>query len=185
MRTVGSPWRALALLALAITCLATPFGRAAAQSDQATAERRIKAAFLVRFPEYVEWPATVFARPDSPITIGVVADAAMMAELRMVITSRSLNGRAFALRSVEEDDSTADLQIVYVGRGRHAALAPGQPVLVVRDVPGGLEHGSTVNFVVADGRVRFEVSLQDAEQRHLKLGSGLLTVAMNLRSGRP
>ena len=34
-----------------------------------------------------------------------------------------------------------------------------RPVLTVTDAPSGLADGSALNFVLADGRVRFEASL--------------------------
>jgi len=48
-----------------------------------------------------------------------------------------------------------------------------------------LSQGSAINFLISGGRVRFEVALENAEKRHLKLGSGLLRVAQNVRGGAP
>jgi hypothetical protein len=42
-----------------------------------------------------------------------------------------------------------------------------------------------INFVVSGGRVRFEISVDAADRRQLKLSSRLLTVALNVRVGTP
>jgi hypothetical protein len=54
-------------------------------------------------------------------------------------------------------------------------------VLIVSESPGALRQGSIVNFVVVDGRVRFDVSLEAAERRGLRLSSRLLAVAKSVQ----
>jgi hypothetical protein len=54
--------------------LATP--RAWAQDSQA-AEYRIKAAFVCKFGNYIEWPPVAFAGPLAPFGIGVWAPASV------------------------------------------------------------------------------------------------------------
>jgi len=53
-------------------------------------------------------------------------------------------------------------------------------MLIVTETPGALAQGGVVNFVVEDGRVRFDISLDAAERRGLKLSSRLITVARNV-----
>jgi hypothetical protein len=54
-------------------------------------------------------------------------------------------------------------------------LAPGS--LVVTEWDNALREGSVINFVSVDGQVRFEVSLEAAQRRHLRLSARLLSVA--------
>jgi hypothetical protein len=42
-----------------------------------------------------------------------------------------------------------------------------------------------INFVLNDGRVRFEIALDSAEKSGLKLSSRLLAVAQEVRTGMP
>ena len=57
-----------------------------------------------------------------------------------------------------------------------------RPVLVVTDEADALAAGSMVNFVIADGRVRFEVSLTSAARAGLKISSQLLAVAVRVQT---
>jgi hypothetical protein len=57
-------------------------------------------------------------------------------------------------------------------------------VLVVTNEEGGLDSGSTVNFLLIDQRVRFEISLDAAESSSLKVASELLAVAIRVRGRR-
>jgi len=56
-----------------------------------------------------------------------------------------------------------------------------KPLLIVTEFQGALNQGSAINFLVAGGRLRFEVALDNAEKRGLKLSSRLLTVAQRVR----
>jgi hypothetical protein len=55
-------------------------------------------------------------------------------------------------------------------------------VLTITGVERGIEHGSVINFVPVDGRVRFEVNLGAAEKSGLRLSSRLLTVATRVKA---
>ena len=58
-------------------------------------------------------------------------------------------------------------------------------MLVVTESEGALADGSMVNFVLVDGRVRFEVGLDAARRGGLTLSSRLLAVAQQVHSGVP
>ena len=53
----------------------------------------------------------------------------------------------------------------------------GASVLTVGDTAGFAGLGGIINFVVDEGRVRFEINVKAAERAHLKISSRLLTVA--------
>jgi len=169
---------AVALAGVRIDC--------AAQAEPA-AEHQVKAAFLYKFASYVEWPEASFARPDTPVTIAVLGDEPVAAEVEQAVTGRAVNGRRMAVRRVKAGDSMAGVHILFVGKSESSRLgqivqnALPHSVLTVTESDGALAQGSVINFVVADRRVRFEISLQSAERGKLKLSSRLLAVATQVR----
>jgi hypothetical protein len=158
----------------------------AAQGEQPT-ENQVKAAFLYKFAAYVEWPEAAFARADTPITIGVVGDEALAAELEQVVAGRTVNDRRTTVRRVRAGETLAGVHILFIGNSESARLsqivqaALQRSVLTVTESEGALAQGSVINFVIADRRVRFEISLQSAERGKLKLSSRLLAVATQVR----
>ena len=62
------------------------------------------------------------------------------------------------------------------GAPRHA--------LVVTDAEGALDLGSVINFVLVEDRVRFDIALDAAEKRALRLSSRLLSVARSVRGSQ-
>lgn len=144
----------------------------------------VKAAFLYRFLEYVDWP--IDARADGPLTIAVLGDEGLTAELHRNVKGRIAHGREVRARAVSTVQEGMDAEVLFVSAAARRKLATlgsehnRDPVLVVTEGDGALDAGSVINFVVVEGNVRFEVSLPAAEQRGLKLSSRLLSVALRV-----
>lgn len=143
----------------------------------------VKAAYLFHFAGYVEWPAA----PSDRITIGVLGDRGVAAELRRIIPGRAIDGRSLRVQELDSGHDLAGIHILYVGRGGAENLpawtqkARQQGVLLVSDAEDGLNQGAVVNFITADNRVRFEISLRAADDARLKLSSRLLSAAVRLK----
>jgi hypothetical protein len=158
-------------------------------SASLTPERGVKAAYLYKFAGYVDWPEGTFPRADTPITIAVMGDDQLADALAQYVSGRTVNERPFSVRKQKDDDLPDGIHILFIAHGQTERLrARGKlfrPILIVTESEGALAQGSTINFLVSGGRVRFEVSLESAEKRRLKLSSGLLRVAQNIRAGTP
>ena len=179
--------------ALAATALV---GIGAAQTGALQAsERTIKAAFLFKFAEYVDWPAAPIqpvdspfgAAPvdpaDSPFVFGVLGSGALADELLRMTADRTLDERPIRVRRLAARDVIDDLQVLFIAAdqedkvGELLSSARGRPILTVTETEGALANGSVINFTVNGERVRFEVSLGAAQVNSLRLNSRLLAVA--------
>jgi hypothetical protein len=167
----------------------TPWSAWAADDSEAL-ELRVKAAFLYKFAGYVEWPPKSFARPEMPVTIGVIGAESLAAELTQAVTGRTVNDRAVAVKRLKAGESLAGVHVLFVGRSENARLdqlaqsAQPRSILTVSESDGALARGSVINFVLTEGRVRFEIALDSAEKSGLKLSSRLLAVAQQV-TGTP
>lgn len=147
----------------------------------------VKAAFLYRFTGYVDWPGEALSQ--SEFTIAVLGSDAITEELGKLLQQHSIKNLPARVRAIRSAGELAGAQMLYVGtqyagdlRSLIDSLA-SQPVLVVTDSQRGLDDGSTVNFLLADRRVRFEISLSAAARAGLKLRPDLLAVAAHVRGG--
>lgn len=173
----ASAIRAVALAGLLfVAALPTQHTRAQSLSEDA-----VKAAFLYRFTDYVEWPAP--ALQSAQFTIAVLDDPGVAADLAHILAGHQVKGRTARVKLIRHMKEAADAQIVFVGSGdadahrRLIAGLSGKPILIVTDESRGLEEGSTVNFLLVDHKLRFEVSLSAAAHSGLKISSELLSVA--------
>ena len=159
-----------------------------ATAQEAGTEIRIKAAFLYKFAEYVEWPGRAFATPASPIVIGVLGAETLANELSNVVADRQVAGRAVKVRRIAPGENVCeDCHVIFVGADRGAtrraqvlAQAATQPILTVTDDAASHPPGSVINFVAVDNRLRFDISREYAERNGLQLRSQLLRVARSV-----
>jgi hypothetical protein len=165
-----------------------PPARAENAATSTALERRVKAAFLYKFLGYAEFPAGAFADSASPVSIGVVGADDLAAELARVVSGRSINNRPIVVRVLRESELHMPVHLLFVGgadagRVGRAVRAAGAALLVVTECEGGLQQGSAINFRIIDERVRFDVALDAAERKGIKLSSRLLTVANRVQKG--
>jgi hypothetical protein len=161
----------------------------AAGGDEAPArqEEDVKAAFLYKFPSYVDWRPGTFVQPSSPIVIGVAGDDAIVDALRVLVAGRKAGERPVEIRPLPPGTLPEGIHMLFVGRAasahvpRLAPIAARRGVLLVTDYEGALDDGSAINLLVIEHRVRFEVSLDATERAGLKLSSRMLAVALWVR----
>jgi hypothetical protein len=170
-------------------CLSAVPARAA-DSDEELADR-VKAAFIYKFANYVEWPVEMFPTADTPIRIAVIGADPVAAELATMVVGRTVQGRPLAIRRVATQETIAGFHVIFFGTAdaptlrRVVQAAQAQAALVVTDFADALELGSMINFTLAERRVKFEIALDNAEKSGLKLSSRLLAVALRVRTGAP
>jgi hypothetical protein len=178
---------ALAVVLLQFACI-TP--TLSADEKSIPLERSVKAAFLYKFLSYVEWPESATGPTGSPLTIGVVGADDIAAELSKAIQDRSVNNRPLAVKRLNDGDSLAGIQVLFIGGSDSARLerwlkpAQARSVLTVTEAEDSAKSG-VINFVPVDGRIRFDVSLEAAERTNLKLSSRMLSVARVVQKGTP
>lgn len=166
-------------------------GAAAAQTELQAPEYRVKAAFVYKFGNYIEWPSEAFADPNSPVVIGVVGADALAEELARISAGRTIGGRRVVVRKLKRGEGLAGLHMVFIGRSDSGQLAAalnaskGRAALTVTESADGLRLGSMVNFVVVSDKIRFDIALARVEESRLKISSRLLAVARNVVAPRP
>jgi hypothetical protein len=175
--------RRITLLTAATVLLASPLW---SQSKTPSEEYRLKAAFVYRFPQFVEWPAPALHGHEA-ITICVLRPNPFGTLLRELIAGETLNGRPLAIRETERPSDIDGCQVVFVpGSGNATARAVleavgNHPILTVGESPRFLDQGGVISLQVIDRRVRFEVSPAAAERIGLRLSSQLLRLAVRVR----
>ena len=152
----------------------------AACAQPARLEVQVKAAYLYKFAGFVDWPAAAFARPDSPLVIGVAGNDELAAQIEQVVIGRSAAGHPLAVRRVRRGEALAGLHVLYAA-GVDAAgtvsleAARGLPLLTVSD--GDDAPSAMIRFHMVEGRLRFEVALAQVAPSGLKISARLLAAA--------
>ena len=165
--------------------LSAPFSGRAAQTTPN--EYRLKAAFLYRFPQFVEWPSAAW-RDSSAVQICVVQPNPFGRDLEAIVRGESLNGRPFSVKEVAAPEALPGCHLLFVGAGSPAAggmleAARGAAILTVGESERFLDEGGIIALRIVERRVRFDVNASAAQKAGLRISSQLLSLALTVRGG--
>lgn len=171
------------MLRACLLLLALVFTHGACAQAGAPTEDAVKAAYLSKLGNYVQWPAHAGPPANGRTVIGIVgADEVANKLARMAAVRDPLKG-TLAVRRLRNGDPLDNIHILYLGQGyvsRAGAMieqAAARSILVVTESSDGLAQGSVVNFRLLDERLRFDISLASADKAGLRLSSQLLMLA--------
>lgn len=158
----------------------------AAESE--AAEYQIKAAFLCKFGNFVEWPAEAGSSTE-PFTIGVLGPAIVVQAIEAAARGQSVNNRPIAVRALQRGDPLEGVGIVFIARSHSGRLPEvlssikDRPILTVTELSPAQATAGMINFVVVDDKVKFDVALPVATRNNLKISARLLGVARLVAGG--
>jgi hypothetical protein len=144
-------------------------------------EYRVKAAFLLNFTKFTEWPAEAFATSDSPIAICILGADPFGSALDQIVAGEVVGGRRIVVQRIKRTPPPKSCQALFVSRSEPRVAvtlhAVGPGVLTIGEGQGFIREGGMIAFQVEDRKVRFSISQSEAERAGLKLSSKLLSVA--------
>jgi hypothetical protein len=147
---------------------------------QASAEYQVKAAFLLNFAQYVQWPDASSAGPETPIAIGILGEDPFGTILEQTFEGESINGRPLAVRRAAQVEELRNCHLLFISQSEKDRVTEivenlkDAPVVTVGEVDGFAKRGGVINFYIEDGKVRFEINVGAAERKALKVSSQLL-----------
>jgi YfiR/HmsC-like len=153
-------------------------------AESPSLEYQVKAAFLLNYTKFTEWPSAAFAGPGAPISICVLADPGLDRALEQMIEGEIVAGRRVISQRIKQGPAPKSCQVLFLSsssREDAAILASvGLGVLTVGEGESFLREGGMVAFVIENRRVRFDINQTAAEKAGLKLSSRLLSVARSV-----
>lgn len=143
-------------------------------------EYQLKAVFLFRFAQFVEWPNDAFAGPDAPMVIGVFGHDPFGSLLEQVVKGEKARNRVLITRRYQQPAEMADCHILFVPAPDDARLPElleqvrGRPVLTVGETKDFPERGGMIQFVITGDKIRLRVNLEAVRAARLEVSSKLL-----------
>ncbi|MBW8034759.1 MAG: YfiR family protein [Planctomycetes bacterium] len=195
------------LLIASLLANATPL-RADSSTDR---EYQIKAAFIYNFIKFIDFPVEKIADDVDSITIGVIGDADYPIAFDP-IKNKQVKGKNIVIKHFTEFDKLKELQKKNDSRWKETIKElkklqvllvcfckdekPQIPVellkalkdsgvLVIGEIPGFLENGGVINFVMENKKVRFEINAAAADRNGIKIRSQLLKLAKRVIKNKP
>ncbi|MGQ9369876.1 YfiR family protein [Azospirillum sp. ST 5-10] len=161
----------------------------ATMADADSLELAVKATYLYKFAPFVAWPEAALGGPDAPIAVCIVGPDPFGSVIDRAVAGQRLGERPFVVRRPASAAAADGCHVAFVGHRDPGAVAAalrglrGRPVLTVTDRQGAREAKGIVNFVIVDGRVRFEIDGRTAAENGIAISSKLLSLAVPGQDG--
>jgi hypothetical protein len=182
-------WYAAAGAIIFIGVLTSTSIRAA--DGEIVSEYALKAAYLLKFGLFVEWPKEKFASPTSTVLVCVAGDDQFGDALDRGVQGERIDEHPILVRHLKLVGRDSGCDILYTD-GSHSQSVPealsavnGMGVLTVADAAHDDHTAAIVDFVVQGNRVRFNINEQAASQNGITISSHLLSLALSVKSVEP
>ena len=173
-----------------VTCVLAATAAAIPLRAQTSLEYNVKAAFLLNFARFIEWPDTAFATAQAPIHVCVFGHNPFGDRLARTLQGENVHNRALTARQVKSQGESAACHLLFVPSGNESRAAAviqqeNSFAVTVGESPRFEAMGGAVNLVLEEGRVRFNVNLQPVESRGIRISARMLQLASRVGRATP
>ena len=151
---------------------------------QTAPEYAVKASYIARFTEFIEWPEkTIEDNPSKPIVISVIGDAPFRDIFDRTFAALKIKRKSVEIRYISSVEDSEGSQIIFISRSEKrrlkqiVAFTKDKPILTISDTQGFVGQGVMINFYQEEKKIRFEINPSAAEDAGLQLSSLLLSSA--------
>ena len=150
--------------------------------SQRPSEYEVKAAYLLNFLKFVQWPNST-AGSDNTISICVLGHDPFGVALDRIVSGQQIDGKNVVTRRIDRALDVNGCRVLFIDASESGQLAStimaldDLPVLTVSEMPDFVSRGGIIQFLLKEGRVRFEVNLMRAQRIGLMMSSQMLNVA--------
>lgn len=139
--------------------------------------------FIYNFTKYIKWPDDA---PSGNFVIGVVGKSGITAPLQEMAASKNVNGKPIEVKIFNSVAEIQGCHMVFLPSDKSKELAAmrsklaNEPTLIISEKNGLAQQGSDINFVLSDGRWKFEVNQATTEMHKLKISQELIKFALKV-----
>ena len=145
-------------------------------------EYKLKAAFLVNFAKFIQWPEQTFSSGQSDLRF-CVAGRNPFAETLSSVENKKIGGRPVTVQHFATLARAEGCQVLFVSQSEELNLdllrsQPGlQQTLTVSDIPGFVHDGGMIEFVIRNNRLAFIIHRTALRERGFQISAALLELA--------
>ncbi|AHM61212.1 hypothetical protein D770_14790 [Flammeovirgaceae bacterium 311] len=139
--------------------------------------------FIYNFTKYIKWPDDT---QGNSFVIGVLGKSGITNPLKEMAASKTVNGKPIEVKVFNSIDEIKDCQMIFLPSNQSKELAAmrtklaNTSTLIISEKSGLAQQGSAINFVMNDGRWKFEVNQASTDLHGLKISQELLKFALKI-----
>ena len=143
-------------------------------------EYNLKAAFIYRFTDYVDW-GTI---NDANFTTAILGESAITAPLKEIMKDKKIKNKSVDVKEYHNINDIGQCEILFVSKNYNGSIESvlskisDKPVLIITEQKGDGEKGAHINFLLSENKLRFEINLKAITKAGLHISSQLLQHAV-------
>jgi hypothetical protein len=144
---------------------------------------KLESVFIYSFTRYVIWPES---HNQGDFEILVLGEAPIVDELRKMAAAKKVGERNIRVTQINTLDEIKKCNILFIPSSKSPEFTDvvtkinTQPILIITDEPGLGMKGSDINFIVKDGKLRFELNQAAVARQNLKVANELSRLAIQI-----
>ena len=145
-------------------------------------ENQLKVAYIYNFTKFVDWPENRFDSPNSSIKICVIGQNPF-GSLVDELSSKTAKQRPITIQISNTSDEFTSCHIIYFNQFNYVQHQEAiqslrsVAVLTISDVPGFIEIGGIIEFIVDEGKIHLAINQEAAQRAGLRISASLMEVA--------
>jgi len=155
--------------------------------DAASVEYKIKAAYMLNFAKFVDWPREAFPAGDTPVTVCVLGKDPFGSDLEKAIGDKSIQGRPLCIKRIGANKPVEHCHLLFISSSERRRLPQilrsltNACVLTIGDTEQFTRSGGMIQFTEQENTLRFHINAEAAEKAGLKISSKLLQIGQPQR----
>jgi hypothetical protein len=139
-------------------------------------QEKTYATLILNFARGVQWPDHL---SKEKFTIGVLEYPPLATELNTAAKTIRVGAKKIEVLELTAVDDIMTLDILFIPAYKAKALAPAlerlgdEPTLVITNKIDLAKKGSGVNFVLVNGRLKYEINCRTIEARGMKISANI------------
>jgi hypothetical protein len=143
----------------------------------------LKAAFLFNFTKFISWP---HADGSSKLTVCIMNSKEVAHAVEAVTKGKTVDGRQVIVQQLSFPAGLETCQLLFIGNNGKKMEeilmeAKKLPIVTVGEDEKFLRRGGMINFVLEEGKLRFEINTDAANRAGINISSKLLSLAKIVR----
>jgi YfiR/HmsC-like len=162
---------------LLLLCCITKINVMAQAVDQ---ESSLKAVFIYNFTKYIEWDNL---NSENNFIIGIMGSSALDGSIEAIAKTNFVKNKKIILKHFSSPEDISYCHILFIPREyslpvKTVSEKVDKKVLIVGEKPGAARQGASINFVLINDKLKFEISQEAISSAGLKASSQLLKLAI-------
>ena len=150
-------------------------------------EYTLKAVYIEKLTRFISWPYSAFKfNSGDSIVFGIYGETALTEIAKQLYKDREIKSKKVKIVQLNDSSDFSKCNILFISNLPENKLYSlfdrlyGKPILTISDTKEYAEKGIMINFIIRNGRIKFEINKAVVDKSPLYFNHLLLSQAIKV-----